>query len=245
MPLDQLPPTGTQAAATRRKLFRSTKSYGHAEGLSCVFRQWRAGHPHCRLLHGYALTFRFMFVVEELDERNWCFDFGGLKPVKAWLHEMFDHTLVVAADDPELETFKQLAERGIVALRVLPVVGCEAIAGIVFGHGAQFVADATGGRVRLEHVEVSEHSGNAASYSEDDPGRRWRLAGPAPRLRPARPAHDGPGAPENRRRLRTRRGGVGPCPFRQGRHPSCARGEGDPDRHRDDREHERGQCGHL
>lgn len=169
MPLDQMPRAGAQAAVTRRKLFRSTKSYGHAEGLSCVFRQWRAGHSHCRLLHGYALAFRFVFVAEELDERNWCFDFGGLKPVKAWLHEMFDHTLVVAADDPELETFQHLAGRGIVALRVLPVVGCEAIARIVFEHVAQFVAEAAGGRVRLERVEVSEHSGNSASYSEDDP----------------------------------------------------------------------------
>ena len=170
MPLDQFPRAGMEAAATRRKSFRSTKSYGHAEGLSCVFRQWRAGHSHCRLLHGYALAFRFVFVAEELDERNWCFDFGGLKPVKAWLHEMFDHTLVVAADDPELETFRQLAESGIVALRILPALGCEAIARIVFGHVAQFVAETTGQRVRLEQVEVSEHSGNAASYSEDDAG---------------------------------------------------------------------------
>ena len=170
MPFDQFPRAGVQAVAARRRLFRSTKSYGHAEGLSCVFRQWRADHSHCRLLHGYALAFRFVFVAEELDERNWCFDFGGLKPVKAWLHEMFDHTLVVAADDPELETFKQLAERGIVALRVLPAVGCEGIARTVFGHVAQFVAEAAGGRVRLEQVEVSEHSGNAASYSEHGPG---------------------------------------------------------------------------
>ncbi len=170
MLFDRFPRAGTQTAAARRKLFRSTKSYGHAEGLSCVFRQWRAGHSHCRLLHGYALAFRSVFVAEEIDERNSCFDFGGLKPVKAWLHEKFDHTLIVAEDDPELETFRQLAERGIVALRVLPVVGCEAIARIAFGHVAQFVAETTGQRVRLEQVEVSEHSGNAASYSEDGPG---------------------------------------------------------------------------
>ena len=169
MPLDQVPQAASPAV-TRRKLFRSAKSYGHAEGLSCVFRQWRAGDSHCRLLHGYALAFSFVFVAEELDERNWCFDFGGLKPVRAWLHEMFDHTLVVAADDPELGEFERLAERGLVALRVLPAVGCEAIARIAFGHVAQFVAEATGRRVRLERVEVSEHSGNCASYSEDDPG---------------------------------------------------------------------------
>ena len=35
------------------------------------------GHSHCRLIHGYALAFKFVFATRELDERNWCFDFGG------------------------------------------------------------------------------------------------------------------------------------------------------------------------
>ena len=109
-----------------------------------------------------------MFVTDELDQRNWCFDFGGLKPVKAWLHEMFDHTLLVAADDPERAEFERLAERGLVALRVLPAVGCEAVARLVFDHVARFVADTAGPRVRLEQVEVSEHSGNSAIYAEEE-----------------------------------------------------------------------------
>lgn len=179
MPLDQLPRADLRAIATRRTLFRSTKSYGHAEGLSCAFRQWRATHSHCRLVHGYALAFRFVFVADELDERNWCFDFGGLKPIKAWLHEMFDHTLLAAADDPELGEFERLAERGIIALRIFPAVGCEAIAQLVFDHVAQFVAETCGERVHLEQVEVSEHSGNSASYSETHPE-------PLPAARPAR-----------------------------------------------------------
>src|SRR5918993_5827328 len=84
------------------ELYRSTKTYDHTEGLSCCFRQWRASHSHCRLVHGYALAFKFVFATFELDERNWCFDFGGLKPVKAWLKDLFDHTMLVAQDDPEL-----------------------------------------------------------------------------------------------------------------------------------------------
>src|SRR3712207_1057849 len=77
-------------------LFRSTKTYDHNEGLSCCFRQWRATDSHCSLLHGYALSFRFVFACSELDERNWCYDFGALKPVRAWLKSMFDHTMLVA-----------------------------------------------------------------------------------------------------------------------------------------------------
>ena len=145
--------------------WRSTKTYGHEEGLSCCFRQWRATHSHCRLLHGYALSFRFTFVTATLDERNWCFDFGGLKPIKAWLHEMFDHTTLVAADDPELAAFQDLADRGLAQLRVLESVGCEAIARQTFQHVDGFVADVTSGRVRLEEVEVSEHSGNSARFT--------------------------------------------------------------------------------
>jgi len=171
MPLDLSSRTDAHHAEAPHTLFRSVKSYGHAEGLSCAFRQWRATHSHCRLVHGYALAFKLVFVAEELDEHNWCFDFGGLKPIKAWLHEMFDHTLLVAADDPELAEFKRLDGRGIIALKIVPAVGCEAIARLAFEFVTQFVAEKTGGRVRLELIEVSEHSGNAASYTEEHPER--------------------------------------------------------------------------
>lgn len=148
-----------------RAIYRSTKAYDHSEGLSCCFRQWRATHSHCRLIHGYALAFRFVFATFELDQHNWCFDFGGLKPVKAWLKEMFDHTMIVAEDDPELPRFQALAEADLVDLRVLPAVGCEATAKFVFDHVANFLRAETGDRVWLESVEVCEHGGNSAIYA--------------------------------------------------------------------------------
>ena len=178
MPLDQLQPESALTASSRRQIYRSTKSYGHSEGLSCAFRQWRAIHSHCRLVHGYALAFKFTFVALELDEHNWCFDFGGLKPIKAWLHEMFDHKFLVAEDDPDIEKFRQLDEHGLIALRVVPAVGCEAVAHMVFEYVAQFVAQATNGRVWLELVEVSEHSGNSAIYGEEISSHRL-VADPA------------------------------------------------------------------
>ena len=146
-------------------VYRSTKTYGHSEGLSCCFRQWRAAHSHCRLLHGYALSFRFVFASQELDERNWCFDFGGLKPVRAWLHHMFDHTTLVAEDDPHLPAFHDLADRDLIDLRVLSAVGCEATARHVHDFVNQFIEEESGGRVWLESVEVREHAGNSAIYS--------------------------------------------------------------------------------
>ena len=146
-----------------REIYRSTKTYDHSEGLSCCFRQWRAT-SHCRLVHGYALAFELVFATDRLDERNWCFDFGGLKPIRAWLHETFDHTLIVAEDDTSLASFRALADEGLADLRVLPSVGCEATARYVFDHVAAFVAKETGGRVWLESVEVREHGGNSAAY---------------------------------------------------------------------------------
>jgi 6-pyruvoyltetrahydropterin/6-carboxytetrahydropterin synthase len=145
------------------EIYRSTKTYDHSEGLSCCFRQWRAA-SHCSLVHGYALAFKFVFATDQLDERNWCFDFGGMKPIRAWLHETYDHTMVVAEDDPALPTFEALAEQGLIALRVVPAVGCEATAKHVFDYVARYVEEETGGRVWLESVEVREHGGNSAMY---------------------------------------------------------------------------------
>ncbi len=152
-------------AAKHTGVYRSTKTYDHNEGLSCCFRQWRAEHSHCRLIHGYALAFKFVFMATMLDERNWCFDFGGLKPVRNWLHHMFDHTMVVAADDPELARFEALARDGIIDLRIMPAVGCEATAKFVYDTVDEIVDRESGGRVHVESVEVREHGGNSALYS--------------------------------------------------------------------------------
>ena len=113
-------------------------------------------HSHCRLLHGYALAFKFVFAARALDERHWCLDFGGLKPVRQWLHEMFDHTLLVAADDPERGHLEELGRLGLADVRIMPAVGCEATARFVHAHVGEMVLGATGGRVWLESVEVRE-----------------------------------------------------------------------------------------
>jgi 6-pyruvoyltetrahydropterin/6-carboxytetrahydropterin synthase len=155
-------------APARRPVYRSTKAYDHSEGLSCCFRQWRATHSHCSLVHGYALAFKFVFATHQLDHNNWCFDFGGLKPIRSWLHEMFDHTLIVAEDDPARAVFEQLDQAGLAKLKLLPAVGCEAIAKYVFDYVAEFVAHESAGRVWLESVEVREHGGNSAIVASQD-----------------------------------------------------------------------------
>lgn len=162
-------PTGASHAAPAALpsgLWRVVKTYDHAEGLSCCFRQWQAGHSHCRYLHGYALAFRFTFLAETLDARGWCIDFGGLKPLRVWLHETFDHTTMAAADDPEMPALRELDRLGVIQLRVLPAVGCEAFAAHAFAWADRFVHEQTAGRVRVECVDVAEHAGNTASYQK-------------------------------------------------------------------------------
>ena len=88
--------------------YYSTKTYGHNIGLACVFRQPNADHSHCHLLHGYSLAFRFTFGCKELDNKNWAVDFGGLKPLKKWLEDHFDHKTAVDKNDPHLDKLKEL-----------------------------------------------------------------------------------------------------------------------------------------
>lgn len=141
----------------------STKRYGHEVGLSCTFRQWRAT-SHCKLLHGYALAFKFIFQATHLDEHNWVVDFGGLKELKQALEHWFDHTLVVAIDDPYISMFRTLDFNGLAIARFLPNVGCEAFAAHAFNLASAIVNDA---RVQVVSCECAEHAGNSAIYMEE------------------------------------------------------------------------------
>jgi 6-pyruvoyltetrahydropterin/6-carboxytetrahydropterin synthase len=120
-------------------------------------------------------------------------DFGGLKAFKDWSEYTFDHTLVVASDDPHLEKFQQLAALGLQAqggicdLRIVPAVGCEKFAELAYktmddilrtfqkgeewvlmGHKGPIKAYEArypvGKGVKLKSVEVFEHEGNSAIY---------------------------------------------------------------------------------
>ena len=117
--------------------FQSSKVF---DGFSTVFRQWKAENTHCRFLHGYGVSFKIYFE-GDLDERNWVWDFGGMKRAKTkidgkspkeWMDFMFDHTFIVAEDDPFLESFKRMAEAQVAQIRILPATGAEKFAEYVF-----------------------------------------------------------------------------------------------------------------
>ena len=170
--------------------YLSTKTYGNDRGLSCCFRQWRSTHSHCSLLHGYSIGIKLVFESETLDDRNWVMDFGGLKAFKEWSEWQFDHTTVIAQDDPEYVSFVKLnqvkggfQDMGLIDLRIVEAVGCEKFAELAYRTMAEILEAYREGRgwthpdgrvfearypvgagVKLRSVEVFEHAGNSATY---------------------------------------------------------------------------------
>lgn len=151
--------------------FQSTKVF---DGFSTVFCQWKAEGTHCRFLHGYGVSFKIWFE-GELDERNWVWDFGGMKRAKGkidgkspkeWFDYMFDHTLVVAEDDPYLEGFKAMDQHGLTQTRIIPATGAEQFAKFIYDKVNPFIQEETDGRVKVAKVEFREHNKNSAIYTD-------------------------------------------------------------------------------
>ena len=142
----------------------STKRYGHNIGLSACFRQPKA-HSHCKFLHGYSLAFKFTFGCNELDQRNWVVDFGGLKTLKTMLENTFDHKVVLDEDDPHIDDFRALENKGLVDIVVLDGVGVEKFAEHAYKMATEVIDTLTNGRCWVESVECAEHGANSAIYS--------------------------------------------------------------------------------
>lgn len=139
---------------------------------SAAFRQWRSTHSHCQFIHGYNLTANITFEANELDNKGWVADFGGLKDLKSTLEHTFDHKLVVAADDPELELLRQLDDAGVAEVVVLQGgVGCERFAEFVLKTADTFIDEATEGRVRVASVQINEHGSNFATCHRESAPR--------------------------------------------------------------------------
>ena len=139
--------------------FQSSKVF---DGFSTVFRQWKANTTHCRFVHGYGISFKVYFE-GELDERNWVWDFGGMKRAKtkidgkspkAWMDYMFDHTMIIAEDDPWKDAFQQMDEAGVAQVRVIPATGAEKFSEYIYTKLNSFVKAETDNRVRVTKLNL-------------------------------------------------------------------------------------------
>ena len=153
----------------KKNKFTSTKVF---DGYSTVFRQHRAETTHCKYLHGYGVSFKIWFE-GDLDERNWVWDFGGMKRAKGtiegmspkkWFDYMFDHTFIVASDDPFVESFNKMDQAGVAQVRIVEATGAEKFAELVYFKVNDFRHLESDGRVKVAKVECSEHDKNSAIF---------------------------------------------------------------------------------
>lgn len=145
----------------KEKKWVSTKTYTQA--FPVAYRQWRA-ESHCNVIHGYAFSFHFEFECDTLDARNWCIDYGGLRPLKYLLEDWFDHTLLVAVDDPNYDDFIELGKKGLAKITEVERTGCEGIADFLYEYiNTIFLPDyGEKDRVWCSKVEVRETDSNMA-----------------------------------------------------------------------------------
>lgn len=156
-------------------MFVSTKNYGPEQGFAVAYRQWRA-ESHCRLIHGYAMCFYFEFESPTVDVRNWVVDYGSLKPLKEFLLDHFDHTLLVAEDDPEFKTFEQLHNQGLCKMVVVDRTGCEGLSKFMYDYLNEIWLPENGyNQVHCRLVKVSETPANCAWYEESWNDWKMRL----------------------------------------------------------------------
>ena len=146
-------------------MIKSTKLFA---GFPCTHRAWRS-EGHCRFIHGYNRSFHFTFICNQTDENGWVMDFGGLKKVRAFLNFYFDHTFLIAEDDPELELFKEMDKKGIVQLRILPNTSMEGTARYVLKEVQNIISTIVKDRVVLiEKLEVMENEKNSSIIVSDE-----------------------------------------------------------------------------
>jgi 6-pyruvoyltetrahydropterin/6-carboxytetrahydropterin synthase len=138
--------------------YRSTKTF---HNLPCAHRL-HSHEGHCRFVHGYSRSFTFYFEAAQLDEHQFVVDFSSLKQLRAWLEHMYDHTLLIGEHDPELAFFREMHERQLCDLRVVPSVTMEGTARLVFDHVDAMIREQTDGRAWLVKVEVRENDKNSA-----------------------------------------------------------------------------------
>lgn len=148
-------PPGERTARFRvRKLF---------DDLPCCHRSW-AHRGKCYFLHGYERTFEVEFACAETEPgTGFVVDFSSLKDVRAALSLQFDHTTLIAVDDPERDLFELLAKRGVIDLRIMNNTGMEGSAAWVMETAERIVGLATSGRVWVSRVEARECRKNSVT----------------------------------------------------------------------------------
>jgi len=139
---------------------------------------------HCALIHGHNWSFEITFAADSLDENQFVIDFGKLKWLRAYLEELFDHTLLINTDDPALPYLRGVldnlarAECSITLANIVEVPNCgaeglaEYLLSAVNAHlvhpsyvGGPAAKEYGDRNVRVASVTVYEDEKNKATYA--------------------------------------------------------------------------------
>lgn len=102
-------------------MFECSKRFGP---FPCAHRN----HYHsgvCSLVHGYAISFVCTFQSNSLSDEGFVTDFGNLHAVRHYLHQMYDHKIVLSYNDPYLHEFEKLESQGLMSITTLKKVSME------------------------------------------------------------------------------------------------------------------------
>jgi 6-pyruvoyl-tetrahydropterin synthase len=146
---------------------RTTRFHMHKvfDNFPCCRRSW-AGPGKSYFLHGYERTFEVEFACAETEpDTGFVVDYSCLRTLRAALEHQFDHTTLIAADDPQRDLFELLGERGVIDLRIMPDTGMESSAVWVFEAAERIVAEATEGRVWVSQITARESRNNAVTLT--------------------------------------------------------------------------------
>lgn len=149
------------------EFFTSTKSYYN---YPCAHRQFRHD-GNCAKIHGYSRSFHFVFGAKTMTKEGFIVDYGDLDELKNHLDYMYDHTLVLDADDPFLETFRELEAQGVCDIRIHPLgPGMEGTAHYLCEWADDYIRKKTKGRAWVISVEARENDKNSSIYHNPNAG---------------------------------------------------------------------------
>jgi 6-pyruvoyltetrahydropterin/6-carboxytetrahydropterin synthase len=139
-----------------------------------TYRDFPAAHRapnhdgHCSLIHGHNWDFTFVFSAEEDDINGFVVDFGKLGKLKDRLTHLFDHTCLIARDDPKRDLFEDMNLQGLLDLRIVESTCAEALARLAFCEAQSVLDENPDFRkrgARVVRVDCHEDSKNIGSFS--------------------------------------------------------------------------------
>ena len=120
------------------------------KGCPCCFRQWRATSSHCRLIHGYALAFKFVFATRDARRTQLVLRFRRAEAdPRLAARDVRPHHDRRGGRSVIWSALRELGHAGWPRSAVLPAVGCEAVAKFVSSTHVGAIVRKESARTRL------------------------------------------------------------------------------------------------